>query len=268
MTHRMVLCAALQSGGSTIVSWCFLQRADTDGVLDMPNDNLRTTFERASRPVLWCKTTVGSFRWLDAAELYADLGHEVEPLLIVRDARAAMASLVEKDYGFNGTTAEQPPLRMRFRRFLRDWELFRQNGWPILSYEQFVAAPAATLRQVCSELRLPWDEAMLSWPKPMDAIAYVGEGLNRSFERTVSAGSLEAALLRTGAPVRLPESELAWLEETFAAYNEANGYPPHLEGAAIPVAYRQPSYRGSARQWYIDELERLREQLRRKSRIA
>ena len=30
--------AGLQSGGTTLISWCFLQRADTDGILDANND--------------------------------------------------------------------------------------------------------------------------------------------------------------------------------------------------------------------------------------
>jgi len=33
----MILCAGLQSGGTTLVSWTFLQRRDTNGVLDMQN---------------------------------------------------------------------------------------------------------------------------------------------------------------------------------------------------------------------------------------
>src|SRR5690242_18747883 len=117
MNRRMILCAGLQSGGTTLVSWCFLQRADTNGVLDMAHDNLRVNFEAVTTPVVWVKMTVGAFRWSDVCQMYRDLGWQPEPLLVVRDVRATFASLMKKDYGFNGTTAEEPPLRMRFRRF-------------------------------------------------------------------------------------------------------------------------------------------------------
>ena len=32
----LYLCAGLQSGGTTLISWCFLQRSDMDGILPTP----------------------------------------------------------------------------------------------------------------------------------------------------------------------------------------------------------------------------------------
>jgi hypothetical protein len=63
--HRLILAAGLQSGGSTLVSWCFLQRGDTDGLLDMENSVIHVAFDRVRTPVVWAKMTIGSFRWLD-----------------------------------------------------------------------------------------------------------------------------------------------------------------------------------------------------------
>ena len=87
------------------------------------------------RPLAWCKTTISSFRLSELASHYEDEGWTVTPLLIVRDVRDTWASLLTKPYGMNGFTAEDPPLRLRFRRFKEDWELFRAKGWPILRYE-------------------------------------------------------------------------------------------------------------------------------------
>ena len=39
-TRQLYLCAGLQSSGSTLVSWAFLQRADMDGVVDARFDML------------------------------------------------------------------------------------------------------------------------------------------------------------------------------------------------------------------------------------
>ena len=57
----LYLCAGLQSSGSTIVSWCFLQREDMDGVFDARNDVLPVIPEMKP-PRAWCKITISSFR--------------------------------------------------------------------------------------------------------------------------------------------------------------------------------------------------------------
>ena len=135
MTHRnLLLCGGLQSSGSTLFSWCFLQRHDTDGVLDSSNDCLFVfPADLPAAPFLWCKTTIACFRFRHVRCFYEDAGFSVRPLLVARDVRSVFRSLVTKDYGRNGVTAEDPPLRMRFRRFKEDWEEFRAAGWPIVS---------------------------------------------------------------------------------------------------------------------------------------
>src|SRR5262249_11857925 len=153
---------------------------------DMAHDNLRVDFSAVSAPVVWVKMTIGAFRWSDLSAIYQDLGWQPEPLLIVRDVRAAFASLFKKDYGFNGTTAEEPPLRMRFRRYLEDWNLFLRSGWPIIRYEDILRDGRGTLKAACDRLRLPWDEAMATWPKRLDEIAYVGPDPNQTFAKSIA----------------------------------------------------------------------------------
>jgi hypothetical protein len=265
--RRMILCAGLQSGGTTLVSWCFLQRRDTNGVLDMPNDVIRTSFEEVQEPTLWVKMTIGSFQWLDVYEIYRDLGWEPEPLLVVRDVRAAYSSLRRKPYGINGTTAEDPPLRMRFRRFLRDWELFRAKGWPIIKFEEFIHEPRAVLMNTCADLSFPWDEGMLSWPKRRSEITYDHSGPMKSrstFKESIKEGNLTAAKLQDRGEIGieyLPKSELEWLGQTFTAYNDFHHYPkeirPALQGG-MPISMPAPHYEGTAREWYYSENERLK----------
>jgi hypothetical protein len=248
----MILCAGLQSGGTTLASWCFLQRADCDGVLDMKRDVLQTDLSRATQPLTWVKMTVSSFRWLEVQEQYRDMGWAPEPLLIVRDVRSAFASLQSRSYGFNGTTAEDPPLRMRFRRFLLDWQLFRENDWPILKFEELVIEPDATLQRACEDLHLPWDDAMVKWPKSLNDIAYVGTP-NRRFASSIVAGNLHDAIDVDALTLNVetvPPVEHAWLEEMFADYNRVHGYPEHLtrtdEGAESTTAF-VPSFDGTRR---------------------
>src|SRR5688572_28107305 len=171
----LYLCGAPQSSGSSLVSWCFLQRADTDGVLDARNDLLPDVSAVATANA-WCKFTVSAFRTLDVACHLADAGWVVRPLLVVRDLRLVFDSLVDKPYGRNGVTAEEPPLRLRLRRFHRDWQLAEREGWPVIRYESFVADPEGILRSACAQLGLPWDPAMLTWPKAPEQAACAGPG--------------------------------------------------------------------------------------------
>jgi hypothetical protein len=261
--RRMILCAGLQSGGTTLVSWCFLQRHDTNGVLDMPNDVLQITFDAVKEPVLWVKMTIGAFRWLDVAETYSDLGWKPEPLLIVRDVRAAYASLLDKRWGRNGTTGEEPPLRLRFRRFLRDWELFRGNGWPMVRYEDFVQEEEPVLRRLCQTLSLEWDEGMLTWPKRSSDIAYFQQG-NETFLQSIHRGSMTAAKRPDKARINissLPLKEQEWLEDAFGAFNAFHGYPATIERICptpdTPPAMPPPSFEGTSRHWWVSEYERL-----------
>jgi hypothetical protein len=215
-------------------------------------------------PILWVKQTIGSFRWLDLSETYHDLGWEPEPLLVVRDARAAYRSVMGKWYVINGTTAEDLPYRMRFRRFLRDWELFRSRGWPIIKFEDFIQEHRPVLMKACEELSLPWDDSMVSWPKNRDEIAYAGSE-QETFSESIEKGSMSAAKLRDRTKIKvdgLPRSELEWLEETFSDYNAFHNYPEKISPAwpekDEPTSMPAPSYKGTAREWYYGENERMK----------
>ena len=246
LAQRMILCSGLQNGGTTLVSWCFLQRGDTNGTLDMPHDVIQTDFERVNEPIIWVKVTIASFRWLEICEVYRDLGWDPEPLLVVRDVRTTYSSLMNKAHGVNGTTAEMPPLRTRFRRFLQDWELFQANGWPIVKYEDLVNQERSTLQDLCGLMTIPWDEAMLTWPKPLEDIAYVAPGLvNATLLASTGKGSIGAAKLSDKTRIRidgLPKMELDWLQDVFARYNEVHGYPVTVtyEGTQKPTESMPP----------------------------
>jgi len=258
--QQMILCAGLQSGGTTIVSWCFLQRGDTNGVLDAQNSIIQTDFERVSEPVVWVKTTIGAFRWLDFSEVYRDLGWNPEPLLVVRDVRTAYASLMTRSYGFNGATAEDPPLRLRFRRFLADWELFRERRWPILVFEEFLREPRQVLTRTCEALGLPYLEDMLTWPKSLAQIAYVLAEPNRTFASAIERGAAQHALLSEKIDPDLsglPADEQDWLEKTFSEYNAAHGYPRAIPRSVEPEMMPPPRYEGTERQRVGDKLDRL-----------
>lgn len=265
MTQRLILCAGLQSSGSTLVSWCFLQRSDMDGVLDAHNDELFVLPPRSvSTPHAWIKFTISCFRFEEVTSFYRDLGFEdVGCLLVVRDPRHVLASLRTKLYGLDGTTAEDPPLRMRLRRFRRDWEQFRAKGWPVLRYEALVAEPEATLRAACTELDLPWDEAMLTWPKPIERIRFPING-NRTLHATRDGGLANALRgWRVRSDVEscsLPEPDLRWVEAEFADLLAAEGYPPRLEadaGASAPPL-PPPSFAVTRRHGRNRELRELR----------
>lgn len=229
LSRRLYLCGGLQSSGSTLISWCFLQRPDMNGRLDASNDLVPWINPALALPRAWYKTTICCFRLSELVAHYRDEGWDVRPLLVIRDVRDVWASLQGKYYARNGITAEDPPLRMRFRRFLEDWRTFCEQGWPLLKYEDFLAEPRGVLEAVCRQLELPWDEAMLDWPKPSERIADTRHG-NHSFRRS-RRENLRATLADYQPRSRLheiPPEDLRWLEAEFAEFNAAHDYPRQI----------------------------------------
>jgi hypothetical protein len=168
----------------------------------------------------------------------------VRPLLVLRDLRAVWASLCRKEYGRNGITAEDPPLRLRVRRFVEDWRNLT-NGTlapvsspaALMRYEDLIAAPRETLQRLCAQLHLPWDEAMVEWPKSPAQIAHRNNG-NDSFWASLAGGLLEtiARYERKERKLQLAAVDLEWLESEFSDFNQANSYPLHIDPCGEPDA--------------------------------
>ena len=240
--RELLLCAGLQSSGSTLASWCFLQRADTDGVLDARFDMLPAV-PRMAAPRPWVKFTIACFGFTEVRAHFEDAGWRVTPLLVVRDVRAVFNSLVTKSYGRNGTTADDPPIRLRLRRFQQDWRRFADAGWPVMRFESLVTEGEPVLRRACQAMRLPWDDGMVRWPKGLPAIAAGGYG-NETFIRTRKAslaGSVTPGSLAVRTD-RTPAADLDWMEREFADFNRAFDYPAHVpptpgagDGTATPT---------------------------------
>ena len=222
MTQRqpLILATGLQSGGTTVVSHAFLKHPELDGILDMASDRIETNLARVSAPVVWVKMTTIAFRWEEVAAVYEQQGYEVYPLLIVRNPFDAWASLKHKWYGLNGVTAEDPPLMLRFSRFLKDWLQFKQHGWPVMCFEDFVANPEAALNKACEALPIEFNAAMLEAKSNVDDIAYVSES-NASFAENLSQGVVGNVAKRIAT---LAEDEVNWLQSTFSQMNDEFGY--------------------------------------------
>ena len=252
---ELILCSGLQSGGTTLVSWCFLQRPDMSGILDMSSDVIQL-MPYLDTPLGWCKITTSCFRWDDVADFFRDQGWVIRPLLVVRDVREAYSSLRTKPYGLNGMTAEDPPLRLRFRRFLSDWEQFRANGWPIMRFESLLAEPTVTLEDCCKQLGLPWYDDMIDWPKPISNINGV-ELANATFRTSLSNEGLSQTIIpkEKGTLLKnISADDLAWLEETFYEYNRENNYSLHNASVELKAVPDRPSFFASKR--YIQPSER------------
>ena len=240
---ELILCSGLQSGGTTLVSWCFLQRPDMSGLLDMSTEVIQL-MPYLDTPLGWCKITTSCFRWEDVADFFRDQGWVIKPLLVVRDVREAYCSLRTKPYGLNGMTAEDPPLRLRFRRFLRDWEQFRANGWPIIHFESLLAEPVVTLQDCCKQLGIPWYDDMIDWPKPIDSINRV-ELANMTFRTSLSNEGLQKSIIPKNKSTHLTEisaGDLEWLEKTFFEYNQENNYSLHTASVEFKSVADRPSF--------------------------
>ncbi len=252
MDHSSVqtvyLATGLQSSGSTLLSWCFLQRADMNGTLDGDTDLIPRLPAAVTTRFGWYKTTISCFTLEEQIELLQDQGHEVRPLLLLRDVRSVWLSLQHKAYGRNGITAEDPPLRLRLRRFLASWRYAREHQLPMLRFENFVQQPEAELKKLCVALDLPWDQALLDWPKPVQQIADAGHGnlRFRQSDRNGLRSALDSSVLQPPQG-QMHEQDLRWLDQTFAEYNRQMGYPDQVEGISLLPGRSQPSWEVSRR---------------------
>jgi len=252
-TEPLYLCTGLQGSGSSLVSWCFLQRRDMNGILDAACDLVPVFPEKFDSSNLWCKMTISSFNSCELIDYFQSLGWSVRPLLVVRDVRETWAGLTDKDYGRNGTTAEDPPWRMRMIRFLSDWKTFIDRGWPIIQYEALVKDPVVTLQSACEDLDLPWDQAMIDWPKRAEQIAE-SEYCNATFANSRSDGLLKTIRPNLAGLIKYPiaQQDLEWLESTFAKFNQTCGYPEHRDSPSGSVETATPSFSVSRRyEWKL-----------------
>jgi hypothetical protein len=243
----LLLCGGLQSSGSTLVSWCFLQRKDVDGVLDARFDMVPSM--PAVKGLAWCKFTIATFRFKEIKSLFEDDGWNVTPLLVVRDVRSVFNSLIKKSYGRNGTTAEDPPIRVRLRRFLEDWQLFRSNNWPMLRFESLVTDGETVLRTACEQMGLAWEGAMIHWQKDLSQIAAASYG-NETFlqnQKRSLAESVDPRKMKISTE-NIPTADLEWMESEFAEFNRIMEYPEHIPATQLESAARAiPDFKNTRR---------------------
>ncbi len=216
----MILATGLQSGGTTVVSGAFLKHPDLDGILDMASDRIDTNLRLVNSPVTWVKMTTISFTWREVAEIYQMQGYDIHPLMIVRNPYDVWASLKTKWYGINSVTAEDPPLVLRFRRFLSDWNWFRKQNKTIICFEEFILNPVQTLETACKSLPIEYIESLVNDRVKLDDIAYVSES-NQSFMESLGTGvSSKIATHKK----RLSESEYNWITESYKDVIKHYGY--------------------------------------------
>ncbi len=246
--RTVFLATGLQSSGSTLVSWCFLQRPDMNGTLDGDTDLIPLPPADIQAPLIWYKTTISCFTLAEQIALLEDEGYQVKPTLIVRDVRAVWMSLMKKTYGRNGVTAEDPPLRLRLRRFYHSWQDAVARNIPLFRFEDLLVQPETSLKTLCGALGLPWRQEMLDWPKPGEQIADSRHG-NARFMGSDKQG-LQVALdpgIASQISGQIHGEDLAWLEETFRDYNLSLDYPVHLENLDLLPGRSLPSWEASRR---------------------
>tara|TARA_E500000331_G_scaffold336553_1_gene363765 strand:- start:348 stop:1196 length:849 start_codon:yes stop_codon:yes gene_type:complete len=246
MTNKLLLCVGPQSSGTSFISWCFLQRKDSDGVLDGFHDRLGI-LPRVSTPYIWYKTTVSSFRLTEMTEFYEAEGFDVQPLLVVRDLRFVWNSLSSRTYGINGLTAEDPPLRIRLLRFKQDWEAAISNNLPIIKWESFVESPEKVLKRACVDMDLEWDQSMVSWPKSWEEIKAPING-SPTFKNNLKKGLHKSLISKNQESLSIGVEDLAWLETTFKDYNQSLNYAHNIQiNEPLSLKYATPSFKETRR---------------------
>ena len=261
--RTLYLCGGMQSSGSTLVSWCFLQRSDLDGVLDMENALIHQDFSMVKTESVWIKMTIGSFRLAELVHLYKAQGWLVKPLLMQRDLTVIYQSLRNKPYGFDGATGDEPPIFTRIQRYLADLDAAHTNGWPILNYNVLINNPREELNRVCCLLHLAWDEAMIDWPKTEASIAYMANG-NPSFLNTKhGSANMLTTIANYPSQEGFPQAEHPSFLEKFANAIDLHSNPDEFLDGSSTKTVSLPSVRfwGTRRQFLENEFNVMRNSL-------
>ncbi|MEG3767491.1 hypothetical protein [Alteromonas sp. 14N.309.X.WAT.G.H12] len=216
----MILATGMQSGGTTLVSAAFLKHPDLDGILDMASDRIEVNLSQVTTPVTWVKMTTIAYRWQEVASVYAMYGYKAYPLMIVRNPFDVWVSLKKKWYGLNGLTAEDPPLAIRFLRFLEDWKAFQKSGYPIIQFEHFIEDPTTQIRAVMDRLPVNFDANMVNGETDLNAISYVSES-NASFVQSLSLGASNTVAFKQSV---ITKREANWICEHLSDYIGCYGY--------------------------------------------
>lgn len=268
ISNRLYLCAGLEESGASLVSWCFWQRAEIRPMVAPAGDLLPEFPPSEDGRATWLLTTLSSFRLSEMAAHYRDLGWEVQPLLVFRDLREIWAALVQKPAIHNGITSEDPPLRLRFRRFVDDWRLFAPRGWPMLRIEDLMGNSRQVLRETCGQLGLSWHEVMAFWPRPLRLLANAPLP-DAAFCQLRGRNLAETLMNHVGRtlPDAVAAADLEWLESEFHDFNVENGYPARLKRLQVwtdLVPRGTPSGKDS-RRYAPASLERLMQWLSRRA---
>ena len=216
----MILATGTQSGGTTLVSAAFLKHPELDGILDMASDRIEVNLSAVTTPVTFVKMTTIAFRWQEVASVYEMHGYKPYPLMVVRNPFDVWVSLKKKWYGLNGLTAEDPPLFLRMQRFLEDWKLFMDSGYPVIQFEAFIESPEAQLRAVMGALPVTFDKAMLNPNTDLNSISYVAES-NASFIESLNSGASDKVAFKQAL---ITGREAEWITQHFSEYNACYGY--------------------------------------------
>lgn len=216
----MILATGTQSGGTTLVSAAFLKHPELDGILDMASDRIEVNLSAVTTPVTWVKMTTIAFRWQEVASVYEMHGYQPYPLMVVRNPFDVWVSIKKKWYGLNGLTAEDPPLFLRMQRFLEDWKLFMDSGYPVIQFEAFIESPEAQLRAVMEALPVKFDKAMLNPHTDLNSISYVAES-NASFIESLNSGASDKVAFKQAL---ITGREVEWITQHFSEYIACYGY--------------------------------------------
>lgn len=247
--RTLYLCGGMQSSGTTLVSMCFLQRDDMDGVYDMDNPFIQQDFSKVFTKRVWVKMTIGSFRLAELVNLYSAQGWDVRPILVIRNEGEILASLKNKWYGLDGCTGDDPPLLVRLLRYRHDIQDCADLGWTKLDYAELIERPEEALRSSCVSMGLEWDPRMSDWSVDPTAFAYPSDG-NLSLRESFQDGqgllhAIKRYKPRTGSDQgNITSSSQSGKMNIVAHSDTADAFRTNVQNAVLPPL----RFRGTRRQ--------------------
>lgn len=237
--ESIILLEGLQSGGSTLVSACFLQHPNANGILDLFHFSAMHNFFRCHRrqilksgftfkaPDLVVKFTCGHYNVHEMLKSFTAYEERIVPVAIVRDPRSVVSSWLRRfgslENVYSGYTGKSgnfwdTPIKPwdRIARFCDDLKWYKDNGHPIITYEKLCINPEQTLMKACEQIGLPYSRDMITWPKPDHDMLNTGGG-------NIHGPKLDKDLAKCNCV--FDEHMLERIQTDFDVLFEVGGYP-------------------------------------------
>lgn len=189
------LLIGLQSGGSSLLSYCICRHSKVQGVFDGFHDRLISVNFLEANSINFIKFTCASYSPSEVISYYESAGYAVSAVILTRSLDEVYQSLKTKPYGYSSVYSDFPPLFIRFLRFTSfATGLFNVENQKIkfVDYDEFLKKPRHCLEEILRFYGFSFCPRVIEF-YDKDADNFLTNG-NESFKKSIGL-NIESTIL-------------------------------------------------------------------------